>query len=272
MNILKPFQSKLNSITSWITPPPDTEIKDDPNKILIIFTHPQGIDSFAHAAMLATIKGLRYHKDKNDIKIRRLYYDKKLSKKQREEECIYHNSYSFNNKDFKPVLSRKEHIDYMKSSLDRSTIDDIEKSSGKDCEIVKAVKDIRWADKIVFVHPTWWFHFPTILKGYFDRIMLPGISFRLPNDNDNKSIISPFIGLVPLLTNIKKIGVVTSYGSKYPTPLFLDGSRQFLSQVFRRLCHSDCELLWLSIDQMDTQTEEIRKNHLKYVEDMYKDF
>ena len=272
MNVIKAFQSKLNSITSWITPPSDTEIKDQPNKILIIFTHPRGIDSFAHAALVSTVKGLKYHDNKNDIKIRRLYDDKKLSKKQREEECIYYNSNSFNNKDFKPVLSRNEHIDYMKASLDRSTLDDIEKSSGKGSEIVQAVKDIRWADKIIFVHPTWWFHFPTILKGYFDRIMLPGISFRLPNDNDDKSSISPIVGLVPLLTNVKKIGVVTSYGSKYPTPLLLDGSRQFLSQVFRRLCSSDCQLLWLSIDQMDTQTDENRKKHLIHVEEMYRDF
>jgi NAD(P)H dehydrogenase (quinone) len=32
------------------------------------------------------------------------------------------------------------------------------------------------ADGIVFVFPTWWYGMPAILKGYFDRVWLPGVA------------------------------------------------------------------------------------------------
>ena len=37
------------------------------------------------------------------------------------------------------------------------------------------VDRLRAADAIVFVHPVWNYGFPAILKGYFDRIFLPGV-------------------------------------------------------------------------------------------------
>ena len=57
------------------------------------------------------------------------------------------------------------------------------------------------ADALVLVFPVWNYGFPAILKGYFDRVFLPGVSFKLV---DGK--------LKPNLTNIRKIAAVTSYG------------------------------------------------------------
>ena len=45
--------------------------------------------------------------------------------------------------------------------------------SDKSSEIYKAVADLRWANALVLVYPTWWFNFPATLKGYFDRVFLP---------------------------------------------------------------------------------------------------
>lgn len=36
---------------------------------------------------------------------------------------------------------------------------------------------IQWAQHIVLVYPIWWGSFPALLKGMFDRIMLPGYAF-----------------------------------------------------------------------------------------------
>ncbi|OZA17096.1 MAG: hypothetical protein B7Y02_02620, partial [Rhodobacterales bacterium 17-64-5] len=41
------------------------------------------------------------------------------------------------------------------------------------------VDRLRAAQALVFVHPVWNFGFPAILKGYTDRVFLPGITFRL---------------------------------------------------------------------------------------------
>jgi putative NADPH-quinone reductase len=63
------------------------------------------------------------------------------------------------------------------------------------------VARLRAAQALVLVFPVWNFGFPAILKGYFDRVFLPGVSFRL---EDGK--------VVPNLTHIRKLAAVTTYG------------------------------------------------------------
>jgi putative NADPH-quinone reductase len=37
---------------------------------------------------------------------------------------------------------------------------------------------ITWAQHIVFVYPNWWGTMPAVLKGFIDRVLLPGFAFR----------------------------------------------------------------------------------------------
>ncbi|MFH1047400.1 MAG: NAD(P)H-dependent oxidoreductase [Patescibacteria group bacterium] len=39
-------------------------------------------------------------------------------------------------------------------------------------------EQIKWAEHLVVVFPTWWFSPPAILKGFFDRALLPGFGFK----------------------------------------------------------------------------------------------
>lgn len=44
---------------------------------------------------------------------------------------------------------------------------------------VKAEQDeILWADHLIFIYPTWWWSMPAMMKGYFDRVFLPGFAFE----------------------------------------------------------------------------------------------
>ncbi|MBD2868577.1 NAD(P)H-dependent oxidoreductase [Paenibacillus arenilitoris] len=45
-------------------------------------------------------------------------------------------------------------------------------------DLVAAQETIRWADHLVFVYPNWWGSVPAILKGFFDRVLLPGFAFK----------------------------------------------------------------------------------------------
>lgn len=48
-------------------------------------------------------------------------------------------------------------------------------------DLVKAQEDIAWADHLVFVYPNWWGTYPALLKGFIDRVFLPGFAFRYSN-------------------------------------------------------------------------------------------
>ena len=37
---------------------------------------------------------------------------------------------------------------------------------------------ITWAEHLVFVFPMWWGGLPALLKGFFDRVFLPGFAFK----------------------------------------------------------------------------------------------
>lgn len=45
-------------------------------------------------------------------------------------------------------------------------------------DLVKMQEAILKADHLVFVYPTWWGTYPALLKGFIDRVFLPGFAFR----------------------------------------------------------------------------------------------
>ncbi|MDF2670081.1 MAG: NADPH:quinone reductase [Paenibacillus sp.] len=45
-------------------------------------------------------------------------------------------------------------------------------------DLIAAQETIRWADHLVFVYPIWWGTVPAILKGFIDRVFLPGFAYQ----------------------------------------------------------------------------------------------
>jgi len=45
-------------------------------------------------------------------------------------------------------------------------------------DLLKIQQDIVDADHLVFVYPTWWGTYPALLKGFIDRVFLPGFAFK----------------------------------------------------------------------------------------------
>jgi putative NADPH-quinone reductase len=45
-------------------------------------------------------------------------------------------------------------------------------------DLLAAWEDIQWADHLVWIYPVWWGSFPAIMKGFIDRVFLPGFVFR----------------------------------------------------------------------------------------------
>jgi len=64
------------------------------------------------------------------------------------------------------------------------------------------VERLQWAEGIVFCFPTWCFGLPAMLKGYFDRLFMPGVAFDISDPANVK----------PMLTHIQRISAVVTYG------------------------------------------------------------
>ena len=132
---------------------------------------------------------------------------------------------------FNPVLSAEERGRYHDVPDNLEGIED-------------HVASLRRAEALVLVHPTWWYGMPAILKGWFDRVWAPGVAFNLGAG-----------AIEPALTNIRRIAVVTTYGS--PTWLLwyigrID--RKLFGRGMRRLCAKDCKVEWVTLTSMDHRT------------------
>lgn len=118
------------------------------------------------------------------------------------------------------------------------------------------VAALRQAEGLVLVYPTWWFGMPAMLKGWFDRIWLPGVAFRLGGQKV----------LVPLLTGVRRIGVVTTYGSPGWLLWWVGWpDKRVVRRGFRPLCATRCRVHWLGLTRMDADNPARRKRFLAKV-------
>jgi 1,4-dihydroxy-2-naphthoate polyprenyltransferase len=50
--------------------------------------------------------------------------------------------------------------------------------------VATAMSLVSWADHLVFVFPTWWGTMPALLKGFLDRLLMPGFAFEDRDDGE----------------------------------------------------------------------------------------
>lgn len=77
--------------------------------------------------------------------------------------------------DFSPVLTREELASYLETG-----------ENGRRDGITDDVREVqellRHARSLAFVFPVWWGGPPALLKGFFDRVLLPGFAFHVQSD------------------------------------------------------------------------------------------
>lgn len=52
-----------------------------------------------------------------------------------------------------------------------------------EADLQAAQASVLWAEHLVFAYPIWWGSVPALLKGFLDRILLPGFAFRYAGKN-----------------------------------------------------------------------------------------
>ena len=131
---------------------------------------------------------------------------------------------------FDPVLSAHEWRAYKDTSENARNVSE-------------QVQSLRQAEGIIFVFPSWWYGMPAILKGYFDRVWLPGVAFEFGPQ-----------AIRPLLTGIRLFGVVTTTGApQWFTRLYTGNpSRKVLMRGLARLMVAPrAERFWLALYGME---------------------
>lgn len=115
---------------------------------------------------------------------------------------------------------------------------------------------LRWAEGLIFVHPTWWMGPPAILKGWLDRVWRPGLAFHVEAGR-----------LRPGLTGIRLIGAVTTTGSPWWVWALLMGApgRKMLLRAPLACTGLRTRTLWLALHGMDRTTPARRARFLARV-------
>lgn len=124
------------------------------------------------------------------------------------------------------------------------------------------VERLRAAQGLVICTPVWNFGFPAMLKGYFDRVWLPGVSFAL---QDGK--------LTPTLRHIEKLASVMTYGAT-PMRAFLAGNppKKIIKRVIRAQIKIGAPVKFLAHYDMNNCTPESRAAFLDRVRDTMEQF
>jgi putative NADPH-quinone reductase len=137
---------------------------------------------------------------------------------------------------FDPVLSVSERQSYYRTSYDRTAVQ-------------SETRRLRNAEALVLVFPTWWFGFPAILKGWFDRVWVPTVAY------DHAADFGP---ITPGLNGLRKAYVVTTLGAPWWVDCFV--LRQPLKRTIKYAllgaCTRKCQVIYRSFYKCENVSPE----------------
>lgn len=148
-------KAKLNRL-SCAVPPPSADASSPRRRVLVLHCHPDSADpnSLSRKLEEAVLAGLA--QAHHEVRLRRLYGDS--------DRALTYGEGAFD-----PVLSAAEKACYANPEVVAQLATAEGVRARLPVAVAEAVEDLRWCDTLVFVYPTWWFSFPAVLKGYFDR-------------------------------------------------------------------------------------------------------
>ncbi|MDG4851743.1 MULTISPECIES: NAD(P)H-dependent oxidoreductase [unclassified Mesorhizobium] len=138
--------------------------------------------------------------------------------------------------DFDPRMTRAERLGY-------------HDQRGPNEAVAGYIARLQKAEALVLSFPVWNYGYPAILKGFFDRVFLPGVSFKLV---DGK--------VRPTLHNIRKLAAITTYGgSRFRAMLMGDPPRKMVKRTLRANIKPGASVSYLAHYSMNLSTDQTRK-------------
>jgi putative NADPH-quinone reductase len=147
---------------------------------------------------------------------------------------------------FQPILTAKEREVHYQTGSNLAGVESY-------------VERLRAAQALILCFPTWWYGMPAILKGWFDRVWLPGVAFHNPPGGGR--IRRGLIGL-------KSFTVVTTYNAPWWFIRLYMGEpgKKVLMRGFKRLIAPDARTRFLAHYDLLRSTEATRRRFLDRVE------
>lgn len=136
---------------------------------------------------------------------------------------------------FNPVLGAEERRGYHEIPQNRAPVEDY-------------VARLERAEALVLSFPTWCFGLPAILKGWMDRVLIPGVSFRLEDSVAR-----------PNLLHIRKVAGISTYGRPRWTAMLVgDPPRKVVTRYLRMITGGRASVQYHALYDMNRATETAR--------------
>ncbi|MCO5163060.1 MAG: NAD(P)H-dependent oxidoreductase [Mesorhizobium sp.] len=168
--------------------------------------------------------------------LHRLILDRLAARGHRVDDC---DLYAEN---FDPRMTREERLNYH----------EVEHNLGP---ISSYVDRLRAAEALVLSFPVWNFGYPAILKGFFDRVFVPGVSFEMVDGRARTC-----------LHNISKVATVTTYGgARWRAFLMGDPPRKLVTRLLRATVKPRAPFTYLAHYDMNRSTDDTRAVFMRKV-------
>lgn len=116
---------------------------------------------------------------------------------------------------------------------------------------------VKQAEALVFVYPTWWSTVPAILKGWLERVLVPGVGFVFDSENRVR----------PGLMQVRRVVGISTYGASWAyVKLINDNGRRTLMRALRLNTALRTRRTWLALYEMDRTNASERAAFLARVE------
>jgi NAD(P)H dehydrogenase (quinone) len=118
--------------------------------------------------------------------------------------------------------------------------------------------DLLWAQALVFIYPTGWAGMPAVLKGWLERVMVPGVAFVL---DERTGKVRANLGHVTRI-----VGITHTSLRRQRFWLTGDGGRRTLLRALRMICSRFARSKWLALYSTGGATAGEREAFLQRVD------
>ena len=116
--------------------------------------------------------------------------------------------------------------------------------------VTEYVRRLRETDALICQFPVWSFGPPAMLKGWMDRLFMPGVAFDLSDPSSVK----------PLLANLKRIAGITTYGRPWWNAVYVgDPPKKIMTRYLPRFTGGRAKVDYHALRHMNVATLEHRQ-------------